>query len=130
MRKEQPVCDKIAFLYLTYFFKFIRISLIYMVNNRRCNKTFTSNKQMAVIQRLHWSVVKKLKTETIENIWEVDCYVYMYDRSQNNGYTYSIQTCFKGGSKSVLLKHLNIGCLPSATCVFRTLDQKISGCLP
>ena len=56
-------------------FKFIRISLVYMVNNKRCNQTFTSNKQMAVVQRLHWSVVKK--TETMENIWEIDCYVCM-----------------------------------------------------
>ena len=82
---------------------------------------------MAVEQRLHWSVVKK--TETMENIWEIDCYVCMYDCSQNNGYTDSVQTCFKGESKSVLLRHLNIGCLPSATCVFRTQNQKISGCL-
>ena len=49
--------------YVTFFkfinYKFIRISLVYMVNNKRCNKTFTNNKQMAVVQRLHWSVVKK-----------------------------------------------------------------------
>ena len=56
-------------------------------------------------------------------------YVCMYDCSQNNGYSDSIQTCFKGESKSILLRHLNIGCLPSATCVFRSQDQKISGCL-
>ena len=87
-----------------------------MVHNKRCNKTFTSNKQMAVVQRLHWSVVKK--TEKMEHIWEIDCYVCMYvcmvcmyDCSQNNGYTDSVQTCFKGESKSVLLRHLNLGCL-------------------
>ena len=40
-----------------------------------------------------------------------------------------IQTCFKGESKSVLLRHLNIGCLPSATCVCfsnsRSKDQRV-----
>ena len=41
--------------------------------------------------------------------------------------TDSIETSFKGESKSVLLRHLNIGCLPFAPCVFRTRDQKISG---
>ena len=49
-------CD---FLRMTFSFQFIRISLVYMVNNKRCNKSFTDNKQMAVVQRLHWSVVKK-----------------------------------------------------------------------
>ena len=47
-----------------------------MVHNKRCNKTFTSNKQMAVVQRLHWPVVKK--TEKMEHIWEIDCYACMY----------------------------------------------------
>ena len=48
-------------LRFNFFFisKFIWISLVYKVNNKRCNETFTSIKQMAVVQRLHWSVVKK-----------------------------------------------------------------------
>ena len=61
---------------------------------------------MAVVQRLHWSVVKK--TETMENIWEIDCYICMYvcmtvlkTPAIQTGYTDSIQTCFKGESKSM-----------------------------